>query len=218
MKPVEEIPHLVLLSPLEPGTDEQPSLVAFGIATFVAVLFIFIFALPYFTMTLDQFGIYRPRHDWLLAHVAGGTVALLIGPMQLWLGFNRSSKVLHGILGVGYVLSVAVGSAAAFYLAAHTDFGWVFGMGMAGLGIAWTITTALAVAAICRRLIQQHREWMIRSYIVTFAFVIFRVLIKLFDVTHSGTLIEQFAAASWLCWSIPLLITESILQGRKIFR
>jgi hypothetical protein len=31
-----------------------------------------------------------------------------------------------------------------------------------------------------------------------------------------GTLTEQLAVASWFCWAVPLLITEAILQGRKI--
>jgi hypothetical protein len=32
-----------------------------------------------------------------------------------------------------------------------------------------------------------------------------------------GSLQEQLAAASWFCWAGPLLVTEAILQGRKIF-
>jgi hypothetical protein len=33
-----------------------------------------------------------------------------------------------------------------------------------------------------------------------------------------GTISEQLAAAGWLCWTIPLLTTELVLQGRKILR
>ena len=33
-----------------------------------------------------------------------------------------------------------------------------------------------------------------------------------------GTITEQLAAAGWLCWTIPLLTTELVLQGRKILR
>jgi hypothetical protein len=144
-------------------------------------------------------------------------VALLLGPIQLWLGFSRQAVTLHRILGVGYVLSVAVSCTAAFYLAWKTDFGWVFGLGFASLAVAWIATTGLAVAAILRRLIQQHREWMIRSCVVTFAFVLFRIIAAVFETAKIGTTVEQLTAASWLCWSVPLLITESILQGRKIF-
>jgi len=56
----------------------------------------------------------------------------------------------------------------------------------------------------------------VRSYVVTFAFVTFRLLWAAFRAAELGTLPEQLAAASWLCWSGPLLLTEAILQGRKI--
>jgi hypothetical protein len=37
------------------------------------------------------------------------------------------------------------------------------------------------------------------------------------QATGVGNLQEQLAAASWFCWAAPLLVTEAILQGRKIF-
>jgi hypothetical protein len=112
---------------------------------------------------------------------------------------------------------VGTGTAAAFYLAFHTDFGWVFGMGMTAMAVAWIITTALATISICRSMVEQHREWMIRSYVVAFSFVTFRVLTTLFEMVRAGTLVERMSAASWLAWSVPLLMTETILQGRKVF-
>ena len=72
------------------------------------------------------------------------------------------------------------------------------------------------VPAIKRSLIQQHKEWMIRSYVVTFAFVIFRVIEPILQAQHIGTQFEQLAFAAWACWSVPLLVTELVLQGRKI--
>ena len=115
--------------------------------------------------------------------------------------------------GFGSTFISGIGSVAAFYLASHTDFGWIFGAGMLALAVAWITTTGLAVTAICRCLVQQHREWMIRSYVMTFAFVIFRVVQPLLQ--NVGTITEQLAAAGWLCWTIPLLTTELVLQGRK---
>ena len=76
--------------------------------------------------------------------------------------------------------------------------------------------TGLAFVAIKRQLYGQHKEWMIRSYVVTFAFVTFRALQGTLSAAHVGTLPEQLAVSSWFCWAVPLLITEAILQGRKI--
>jgi hypothetical protein len=57
---------------------------------------------------------------------------------------------------------------------------------------------------------------MIRSYVVTFAFVTFRVIQPGLQAAHIGTPLEQLAAASWACWAVPLLIAELVIQGRKV--
>ena len=82
---------------------------------------------------------------------------------------------MHRTLGMVYIISVALSSAAAFYLAAHTDLGWVFGAGLSGLAVAWLVSTGRAIIAVRRGLIHQHQEWMVRSYVMTFAFVTFRI-------------------------------------------
>ena len=91
-------------------------------------------------------------------------------------------------------MAVAIGSAAAFYLAAHTNLGWGFAAGITGLGIAWVTTTTLAIGAVRRGFIEQHREWMIRSYTVTFAFVTFRAMWAALRRPASAR-----AASSWRC-------------------
>ena len=68
-----------------------------------------------------------------------------------------------------------------------------------------------------RGLVDQHREWMVRSYVVTFAFVTFRALFRLLQAAEVGTLPEQLAVASWFCWAVPLLGVEIVIQGQRIF-
>jgi len=192
-------------------------LITISMAALVALGFFVTTALPYLRLDQQAMARYGTRRGWLLMHVAGGAVALLIGPAQLWLGVSRRARSLHRRLGITYVASVAVGSCAAFYLASHTTLGWVFATGITGLGIAWVVTTTLAVVAIRRGLIEQHQDWMIRSYVVTFAFVTFRVLWSILEAAHIGTPREQLGVASWFCWALPLLVTEVMLQGRRIF-
>jgi len=48
-----------------------------------------------------------------------------------------------------------------------------------GLAMAWILTTGVAWAAIVRRKVVLHKEWMIRSYLVAFAFVTFRFITDL---------------------------------------
>jgi hypothetical protein len=186
------------------------------IVSAIAMVFVVHTALPYFSFSEAQFGRYGPRRWWLLVHIGAGTVALLSGPVQLWLGLANQRKALHRALGATYIACVAVGSLAGYYLALTTTFGWVFGTGLASLATAWVVTTGLALVAIRRRLYDQHKEWMIRSYVATTAFVTFRLFFLVLGQAGIGTPIERATAMSWLCWAPPLLITEALLQGRKM--
>jgi len=174
-------------------------------------------AMRFFNLSRDTYGIFWPRHEWLLAHVIAGTLAILIGPLQFWPGLKQKYPALHRGMGVLYVTSVAAGGLAAFYLAFHTDFSWIFSMGLSAMATAWIISTGMATVAIYRRMIPQHKEWMIRSYVVTFGFVLLRLTTGILDMSNVGSISDRFVLASWISWSVPLLITETLLQGRKVF-
>ncbi|HEY6615653.1 MAG TPA: DUF2306 domain-containing protein [Vicinamibacterales bacterium] len=187
-----------------------------GIASVIALIFVAVVALPYFGVNEAQFGTYWPRRGWLLLHIATGMVALFSGPIQIWLGLSDRNVRLHRRLGVIYMSAVVTSSVAAYYLAFHTDGGWVFGSGLVGLATAWLTTTGLAFLSIRRHLYEQHKEWMLRSYVVTFAFVWFRVLSSALQAWEVGTVQERIGLASWFCWAVPLLFAEAIIQGKKI--
>jgi hypothetical protein len=114
------------------------------------------------------------------------------------------------------LLGVLVGAAAAYYLAITTTLGWIFASGLFKLAIAWTITTGMAYLAIRRRAIEQHREWMIRSYVVTLAFVAFRAVVAGLSIAGVGTLGERLGFAAWVCWAVPLLLLEPLLQWKRL--
>jgi hypothetical protein len=185
-----------------------------AVAGVAAIVFVAIAAIPYYLSASYGPPEYAPRKGWLLLHISGGIVAILTGPVQLWLGLEGRGMTWHRRMGMAYMTAVGLGAIGGYYLAFNTDFGWLFGASLAGLATAWVTTTAMAYLAIRKWLVDQHKEWMIRSYVVTFAFVIFRLLMPLLQ--NVGTITEQLAAAGWLCWTIPLLTTELVLQGRKI--
>ena len=200
-----------------PVTNRWSLVAMLGIAAAAALAFWIIAALPYLRWDPAQFGdTYWPRRYGLITHIAGGSIALLVGPLQLWLGETRSKLAWHRTLGTLYLLGVAMGASAAFYLSLTTPLGWIFGAGLFGLAVAWSITTAMAYLAIRRRLIDQHREWMIRSYVVTLAFVVFRAIVAVLSIAGVGSLPDRLALASWACWAVPLVLLEPCLQWRKL--
>ena len=206
----------VVRPPITSTHSGRAPAIMLGLAMLVGLGFVAGFAFPYFAGG-EALGQYRGKEAWIFMHLGGGMIALLVGPGQLWLGHKNRKIEVHRKLGLVYMGAIAVSVTAAFYLATHTALGWVFGAGLMGLAIAWIVTTGMAFVAVRRSLLDQHQEWMIRSYVVTFGFVFFRIFAGIMQATGIGSLQEQLSAASWFCWAAPLLVTEAILQGRKIF-
>jgi hypothetical protein len=75
----------------------------------------------------------------------------------------------------------------------------------------------MAFIAIKKRNFSQHQEWMIRSYTVTFAFVVFRLIVDSLTYLEIGDRTSNATTMAWACWVVPLLLTEMVLQGRKVF-
>jgi uncharacterized membrane protein len=108
----------------------------------------------------------------LIPHTVCGTFALLAGPFQFSSRLRQRHLKLHRILGRLYFASVIVGALTGIVLATGRP-------GLPGTsmqGAAWIICTAVAVIAARNRQIAVHRQWMARSYAVTFTFVSSRVL------------------------------------------
>ena len=118
------------------GSPVTPRLSTRGVAglfvvALIALMFVIREALPYFRLTDVQFGRFLPHRAWLIVHITAGIVALLSGPVQLWLGLTARSIQAHRRVGVVYIGSVAASALAGYYLAFNTTFGWVFGTGLA---------------------------------------------------------------------------------------
>lgn len=176
-------------------------------------------ALPYLLDHSEEtFRRFWPYRSGLALHVLGGTLALFMGPFQFWSGLRRRSLAVHRWTGRLYLTGVLVGSAAGFYLAPHSRLGWTFAAGLIVLNFAWLLTSGMAYAAIRLRQISVHRDWMIRSYVVTFSFVIFRFLFYLPAARALGTPAEVAATFVWVSWVVPLLLTEAVLQVRSLQR
>src|SRR5271165_1373229 len=153
---------------------------------------------------------------WLLMHMSGGMVALLTGPWQFWTGFRTRYARLHRWMGRIFLGAVAVGCVGAYHMAIHTTVGWGFGFSLLAMATAWFTTAAMAYYAILKRRIAIHKEWMVRAYVVTFAFVTFRIFNDYGPTSHLKPAGDLAITLAWACWVVPLFITELIFQVRRI--
>ena len=108
----------------------------------------------------------------LIPHTLCGVIALLAGPIQFSSRLRQRHLKLHRVLGRIYVISVFIGAATGVALATGRP-------GFPGTSMqaaAWVVCTTAAFLTARNRQILQHRQWMARSYAVTFTFVSSRVL------------------------------------------
>lgn len=186
------------------------------IAILLSLALIIVFAMPYVLFDPSRMERFGGREFWIFTHVSMGIIALLVGPVQFWLGW-KNKLISHKKLGKIYLITILLSSIASFYLAVTTEVSWVFGLGLGGLGVAWILTTAMAYVAIKKHKIELHKDWMTRSYVVTMGFVFFRLFVGISSALEIGTLFDRLEAASWFCWAFPLLFLEIILQRKKVF-
>ena len=141
----------------------------------LTTLFVFITSEVLLVTDYPMYHAYRlqviaDRH-LLIPHVLAGTFALLIGPINFSSRIRQRYLQLHRILGRVYFISVFVGAFTGIALAAGRP-------GLPGTSMqaaAWIVCTTAAVITARNRQITQHRQWMARSYAVTFTFVSSRV-------------------------------------------
>jgi hypothetical protein len=102
-----------------PVASARARLAAFLIGvTVVAVWYLWRFVIPYASVDPAYYDYLWPWRYALWAHLAGGLTALVIGPIQLWLGLTRRRLRLHRLLGRIYLGMAVVSLSGASYLIA----------------------------------------------------------------------------------------------------
>ena len=181
----------------------------------LTTLFVFITSEVLLIVDYPMYHAYRlqvinDRH-FLIPHTICGTIALLSGPVQFSSRIRRRYLKFHRTLGLMYVISVFIGAFTGIALAAGRP-------GLPGTSMqaaAWIVCTTAAFITARNRHIVQHRQWMARSYAVTFTFVSSRVL-NLWPRywSHLG---DSFAAVGVIAFTLAsLLIVELGLNWREL--
>jgi hypothetical protein len=123
----------------------------------------------------------RPHYHairwWLIPHLLCGAIAMFSGPFQFSTRLRKHNPGLHRTLGKVYVVAVLIGASFATYIDltvdAHTN--WMIAAGYLSHPLAWGLTAFIAYRTAVTRSFNVHRQWMIRSYLITFTFVLVRL-------------------------------------------
>ena len=161
---------------LTPSSDRSRFKTVLWISLGLTVLFVFITSEVLLVIDYPMYHAYRLKviadRGLLIPHTLCGFIALLAGPVQFSSRFRQRHLKFHRVLGRIYVISVFMGALSGIALAAGRP-------GLPGTSMqaaAWMVCTTAAFITARNRQIVQHRQWMARSYAVTFTFVSSRVL------------------------------------------
>lgn len=120
----------------------------------------------------------------LLPHAIFGIFSILAGPVQFSSRVRRNYPKLHRVIGRLYVGSIMISApmGAVIVLALPEDNN--FRIGVCVHATLWFITTLMAFLTARNRQILQHKQWMVRSYVLTFSFIVTRILGPVWNALH----------------------------------
>ena len=155
---------------------------------------------------------------WLVVHATAAAVALLLGPLQFLAAIRNRRPALHHWIGRIYILACIVAGIAGLVLAAGASTGWISSSGFGLLAIAWLVSTTRAWWLAWNGRYRKHREWMIRSFALTFAAVTLRIYLPLSAAFPAIGFEDAYRAISFLSWVPNLLVAELIVRGTRARR
>jgi uncharacterized membrane protein len=156
---------------------------------------------------------------WLLPHGLAGACALILGPMQFSDRLRQRFSRLHRVVGRIYVTGVFIAAPLGTYiqyseerLGAPRSFSFAAATDAA----LWMLTTGIAFMFILKGRVQQHRQWMVRSFAVAIVFLEVRVVGGITGWDTLGDAANETIV--WACVAFSLLFADIVLQWQELRR
>jgi uncharacterized membrane protein len=160
---------------------------------------------------------YEPFKWWLLPHGIAGACALLLGPMQFSDRLRDRFRQFHRIVGRIYVAGVFVAAPLGFYIQYFQERMGdprSFSIAAAADAALWMITTGIAMVFILKGKVNEHRQWMTRSFAVAIVFLEVRVIGGLTGLENLDTHANEIIV--WACLAFSILSADLVLQWQQL--
>jgi len=161
---------------------------------------------------------YQPFRWWLLPHGLAGASAILLGPLQFSDRLRQRFTKFHRVVGRIYIFGALVAAPLGAYIQYFQErMGGPRSFSVAAVVDAVMLmgTTSIAFAFILNGKVQQHRQWMTRSFAVALVFLEVRVVGGLTGWDKSPAAIETIV---WSCLAFSLLSADIVLQIQELLR
>jgi hypothetical protein len=216
-------------APQRPSRSTRWGIVALVIVPSVVVsatmLMLYLVVLPlfpavhqyYFPESTATYATYRVA---ILGHIVFASIALVVGPLNLYNGLRRRHRRVHSRVGAVYAIAVSVAGTCALFMSFHAYAGTLPGgrflitSGLFTLGCVWVGTLGLAVRAIAvQRDVDRHAFWMIVNVSATYSAVLFRLLNL--AIVSMGRFELLYPLLGWLGWVPSVAIGVLLARHRS---
>ncbi|RID81515.1 DUF2306 domain-containing protein [Peribacillus asahii] len=147
-------------------------------------------------------------------HIILGTIALAISPFQLT-KVSRKKPKLHRNLGKIYGFTIFINVLLVPYISLFSTGGQSTMIAFLVLNTFWLGTTAMGVLRGFQKKIPSHKNWILRSYAITWVFVSFRIIVIPLSVFLDASI--SFPIAVYLSIALNLIFVESKRIKKTVF-
>jgi uncharacterized membrane protein len=159
---------------------------------------------------------YHPFRWWLLPHGLAGACTIILGPMQFSDSLRRRYAKLHRVVGRIYIGGAFIAAPLGAYIQFFNErIGEPRSFSIATVldAALLMITTGIALAFILQGKVQQHRQWMTRSFAVALVFIEVRVIAGVTGLEKLGT--PAIETIVWSCLAFSILAADIVLQWQE---
>ena len=157
-----------------------------------------------------------PFRLWLLPHGMAAAFALFLGPFQFSERLRRKHVMVHKTFGYLYIAGSFVGAPLGIYIQWFEERLGAprsFTMAAAADAVLWIFATSMALWMIRTGRMQQHRQWMIRSFSCALIFLEVRAISVFFRIPESMS-----ETVVWCCVAAAYPIADLVLQIDELRR
>jgi uncharacterized membrane protein len=155
-----------------------------------------------------------PATAFIIPHGVFGALALVLAVFQFSTRLRQRYLWLHRLMGRVYVGSVFIAAPAAIPVAVILGTPTLV-MASITQSTGWLITTAIALYCVRQGNIQQHRQWMMRSYPFAMVFVFVRATLAVPAIERLG--LTGLVSVVWTYIALAGFVPSLIINWRAIF-
>ena len=158
-------------------------------------------------------GLYRPA---FYVHIVSGPIVLVNGLILLGERFRRRHNGLHRVLGrvQVFVLLLFV-LPSSVVMSRHAFGGWPAGLSFLLLSVTTAWCAVAGVFQARRGRYDEHRRWMLRSYVLICSAVALRLISGAAEMVEVPSPKEAYIVAAWSSWLFPLGAFEMAEFARR---